>query len=131
MLGASLAGVLQAAPIPERTKRVVADARVASPAESPAATAVPIGWWTFLALPSTLSLPPDARDVDLAAIPDRILNDPPAARLRVPLEIRGTSGLGSVDEPAEISWTEAGYWYWMRSSVLTIPQLVELASALR
>ena len=78
-----------------------------------------------------LRLPSGVVGVDLAAIPDRLLNDQPAARLRIPVFIRGTRGIASVDAPSEISWTEAGYWYWMRSSDLSISQLIDLASALR
>ncbi|HEX9436629.1 MAG TPA: hypothetical protein VGA16_05650 [Candidatus Limnocylindria bacterium] len=78
----------------------------------------------------TLSLPAGVIGVDLAAIPDRLLNDPPAARLRLAVPIRGTFGIASVDAPSEIAWTEAGYWYWMRSKDLTIAQLIDLAGAL-
>ena len=78
-----------------------------------------------------LALPPTVVGVDLAAIPDRLLNDPPAARLRVPILVRGTRGIGSVDAPSEISWTEAGYWYWMRSKDMSVAQLVDLAGALQ
>jgi hypothetical protein len=69
--------------------------------------------------------------VHLAAIPDRLLNDPPAARLRIPVLVRGTTGIASFDAPFEIAWTEDGYWYWMRASDLTVSQLVDLASALQ
>jgi hypothetical protein len=78
-----------------------------------------------------LELPSGVLGVDLAAIPDRLLNDPPAARLRLAVSVRGTRGIASIDAPAEISWSEAGYWYWMRSSDLSISQLIDLAGALR
>jgi hypothetical protein len=102
------------------------DATSASPAAASVAAGVLMGSTDTL-----LRLPSGVVGVDLAAIPDRLLNDQPAARLRIPVFIRGTRGIASVDAPSEISWTEAGYWYWMRSSEMSISQLVDLASALR
>lgn len=85
----------------------------------------------LIPLARQLALPPGVIGVDLAAIPDQLLNDQPAARLRIGVNIRFTSGLASVDAPSEIAWTESGYYYWLRSPTLSISQLIEVASALR
>ncbi|MGH2450270.1 MAG: hypothetical protein ACRDGE_03160 [Candidatus Limnocylindria bacterium] len=79
----------------------------------------------------TLSLPPGLGEVTLSVIPDRLLNDPPDARFRLPVPVRGAVGLGSVEGPAAVTWSEGGFWYELRSPVHTVAQLVELAGALR
>ena len=85
------------------------------------------------AVPSSiaLALPAGLDGVDLAAIPDRLLNDPPDARLGLAVDVRGTKGIASTDAPFEIAWSEAGYWYWMRSGHMPVPRLIEIAGALQ
>jgi hypothetical protein len=68
--------------------------------------------------------------VYLSVIPDWLLNDPPSARFKVPVEVRGKTGLATTDRPASIAWTEDGFWYEMSSMRLTINELIRLASAL-
>jgi hypothetical protein len=124
-LGATIGLTIALWPAPLARSAVRA---AASPSPGPASAAADV---LLGSTDTLLRLPSGVVGVDLAAIPDRLLNDQPAARLRIPVFIRGTRGIASVDAPAEISWTEAGYWYWMRSSDLSITQLIDLASALR
>lgn len=99
-------------------------------AVAPSPTDVRIGWWTYLTLTPQLTLPPGTTGVDLWVMPDRLVNEPPDARLRLRVQVRGTFGIAA-DQPAEIAWTEDGSWYQMRSRSLTIAQLIDVASALR
>lgn len=78
-----------------------------------------------------LALPPDVSDADLSVIPERVLNDPPPPYFRLPVTVRGTAGLASVEGPAAVVWTERGHWYQLGSTVRTIGELLDLASALR
>jgi hypothetical protein len=68
--------------------------------------------------------------VYLSVIPDWLLNDPPSARFRMPVDVRGKTGLATTDLPASIAWTEDGFWYELSSTRLTIGELIRLASAL-
>ncbi|MGH2377087.1 MAG: hypothetical protein ACRDGT_01270 [Candidatus Limnocylindria bacterium] len=79
-----------------------------------------------------LALPPVAASngVYLSAIPDWLLNDPPSARFRVAVEVRGRAGLATADRPASVAWTEDGFWYELSSRRMTIGELIHLASAL-
>jgi hypothetical protein len=79
----------------------------------------------------TLALPAAVTWAELSAIPDRYLNDPPAARLRLPVLVRGMPGIASAESPAEVAWSEGGHWYWLRAKDLTLGQLIDLATALR
>lgn len=79
-----------------------------------------------------LELPAIAQQngVYLSVIPDWLLNDPPSARFKIPVEIRGKTGLATTDRPASIAWTEDGFWYEMSSTRLSTSELIRLASAL-
>ena len=64
-------------------------------------------------------------------MPDRYMNESLPAPFRIPLTIRGMSGLASAEPPSAILWTEGGLSYLLTSRSLSIPQLVDLAAALR
>jgi hypothetical protein len=133
VLSAAFLGTIRAAPVPARAPAspaaTVADA-VAGVA-TPTSTTVPVGWWTYLSAARQLVLPADAGDVVLTSIPDRYLNDPLPAVFRVPVSVRGTTGIATAGPPASLIWTEGDLSYSISSPTLTIPQLVDLASALR
>ncbi|HUG56411.1 MAG TPA: hypothetical protein VMJ92_04970 [Candidatus Limnocylindrales bacterium] len=78
-----------------------------------------------------LSVPAGLGDVRLSVLPDRLLNDPPDARFRLPVSVRGAVGLGSVEGPPAVTWSEGGFWYELSSPVHTVAELAELAGALR
>jgi hypothetical protein len=101
------------------------------PTPRPTFTAVRAGVQVIPHVPE-LALPPVAAQngVYLSVIPDWLLNDPPSARFRVPVEVRGKAGLATADTPASIAWTEDGFWYELSSRRLTIGELIRLASAL-
>lgn len=105
------------------------DAPAAAPATAPsgAVALLPLAG----SVERTLALPAGVTEADLSAIPDRYLNDPPAARLRMPVLVRGVPGIASADAPAEVAWSEGGHWYWLRAKDLTLRQLIELAAGLR
>lgn len=107
----------------------------ASPLPTAAATATPLAAVAAAPLRGsvdhTLALPAAVTWAELSAIPDRYLNDPPAARLRVPVTVRGMPGIATPESPAEVAWSEGGYWYWLRAKDLTLRQLIDLATALR
>lgn len=140
--GIAAAGVVALAVIafaqasPERAIPTVVTAsplpQPAAPTTHPTATIAVIPDLGFIfARQPTLGLPPGVSGVRLSAIPDSLLNDQPAARFRVRVLVRGTTGLGASDGPAVIAWSEDGFWYELASTRLTIPQLIDLASALR
>lgn len=122
-----------APPAPARSSTSLSATPVASlAAAAPAASAAAVtpAAPTNLATRS-LALPAGVGSVELAAIPDRLLNDPPAARLRVAVDVRGRVGLASADPPFEIAWSEGGYWYWLRSVDLSTEDLVRIATSMR
>lgn len=77
-----------------------------------------------------LALPAASGAARLSAIPDAMLNDPPAARYAVPVSVRGRAGIAALDAPVVLAWSEDGYWYELSSTDRTLLQLIELASAL-
>jgi hypothetical protein len=101
------------------------------PTAKPTFTPVRAGVQVIPRVPE-LELPAIAQQngVYLSVIPDWLLNDPPSARFRVPVEVRGKTGLATTDRPASIAWTEDGFWYEMSSMRLGINELIRLASAL-
>lgn len=132
VLGIALLGTLRAVPVPARAPAVASATPSARAVDVPAVTPVPVGWWTYLSGQQLqLVLPADAGDVVLTSIPDRYLNDPLPAVFRVPVSVRGTTGIAAVGPPASLVWTEGDLSYSLSSPSLTVPQLVDLASALR
>ena len=81
-----------------------------------------------------LSLPPDATDVLLSAIPDRLANEAWSPLVFVPVRVRATAGLASEGlRPGDyrmLTWTELGNAYWLVSSHREIADLVQLADSL-
>lgn len=110
---------------------IAVPARPSTAAPAPIPTGLGFGWWAYIDVPHELALPSGVTGVRLSAIPDSLLNDQPAARFRVPVLVRGTTGLGATDGPAVVAWSEHGLWYELSSTRLTLPQLIDLASALR
>lgn len=135
LLVAAVAAIGQSAPqARESSSALRNEAPVAArfqPTARPTITPVRAG---VQAIPRTpeLELPSVASQngVYLSVIPDWLLNDPPSARFRVPVEVRGKTGLATTDRPASIAWTEDGFWYEMSSTRLGINELIRLASAL-
>ncbi|MBI3521560.1 MAG: hypothetical protein HY071_00495 [Chloroflexi bacterium] len=79
-----------------------------------------------------LHMPDDAQDVELTWLPDRLANEPPPASVRIPVSIRGTTGLASVDETvAIVLWTERGIAYRLLSDTRSVGDLVLVAARLR
>ena len=93
--------------------------------------------WTPLvvAVPATLSLPPNTTDVQLEVFPDWLANEqlPPAQY--TPVRVRAVSGLaveaGRPGDQRIVTWTELGTVYWLLSDRRDIPDLVRLADSLR
>lgn len=88
-----------------------------------------------VAVPATLSLPPNTTDVQLEVFPDWLANEqlPPAQYTVV--RVRAASGL-AVDaaRPGDqriVTWTERGTVYWLLSDRRDIADLVRLADSLR
>jgi hypothetical protein len=132
---AAIAAVGQNAPEPRPSMTIV---RSGDPGTvqfqqtpKPTFTAVRAGVQVIPAGP-VLELPSVAAQngVYLSVIPDWLLNDPPSARFRVPVDVRGKTGLATTDLPASVAWTEDGFWYELSSTRLTIGELIRLASAL-
>ena len=101
------------------------------PTPKPTFTPVRAGVQVIPRVPE-LELPAIAQQngVYLSVIPDWLLNDPPSARFRTPVDVRGRTGLATSDLPASIAWTEDGFWYEMSSTRLSINELIRLARAL-
>lgn len=78
-----------------------------------------------------LALPAAARDVELAWLPDRLVNESPRASLQVSVRVRGTLGIASIDAPWMVVWTERGVSYQLSSSERGPDDLVRVAAALR
>ena len=80
----------------------------------------------------TLSLPPDEGDVQLSAIPERLVNDPQPADQRLVVRVRGTIGIAADAEgAATLSWSERGYFYRLTSGTLGVAELARVAGRLR
>ncbi len=108
------------------------------PVTAPSPTAAPLVARTAATIASAsgaahvLALPSGITDVDLAAMPDRYVNEPLPSSYRIVLMVRGGEpALASVEPPATITWTESGIWYRLTSRVWTIAQLVEVAAEMR
>jgi len=79
----------------------------------------------------TLTLPPGVGDVQLAAIPEWLVNDPQPRHMFV-LPVRRTIGIGAdVDGAATLSWSERGYFYRLTSGTLGAAELARVAARLR
>lgn len=132
---AAVAAIAQSAPQPRGSSTILRnDAPVAvpfQPTARPTITPVRAGVQAIPRAPE-LELPSIAAQngVYLSVIPDWLLNDPPSARFKVPVDVRGRTGLATTDRPASIAWTEDGFWYEMSSTRLGISELIRLASAL-
>ena len=132
---AAVAAVGQSAPEPRPAMTILRSGTPPTiqfqPTPRPTFTAVRAGVQVIPHVPE-LALPPIAAQngVYLSVIPDWLLNDPPSARFRIPVEVRGKAGLATADTPASIAWTEDGFWYELSSRRLTIGELIRLASAL-
>ena len=80
----------------------------------------------------TLSLPPDEGDVQLSAIPERLVNDPQPANQTLVVRVRGTVGVAAdADGAATLSWSERGYFYRLTSGTLGVAELARVAARLR
>ena len=78
-----------------------------------------------------LTLPPGEGDVQLAAIPEWLVNDP-QPRHMVVLSVRRTIGIGADTEgAATLSWSERGYFYRLSSGTLGVAELARVAGRLR
>lgn len=109
--------------------RPIAPAEPAAATSAPAATpaaAVPRG-----IVLHPLQLPPRYVNVDLGAMPDRLANEAAPWTLRSVLTVRGLRGIGSVEGPAIISWTENGIAYWLASPARSTDELIQIANELR
>jgi hypothetical protein len=79
----------------------------------------------------TLTLPPGEGDVQLAAIPEWLVNDPQPRHMGV-IVVRRTIGIAADSEgAATLSWSERGYYYRLSSSTLGVAQLARVAARLR
>ena len=89
----------------------------------------------LVAVPGTLSLPPNTTDVQLQVFPDWLANEQlPQAQYNV-VRVRAASGL-AVDavRPGDqriVTWTELGTVYWLISDKRDVVDLVRLADSLR
>lgn len=80
----------------------------------------------------TLSLPSDEADVQLSAIPERLVNDPQPANQTLVVRVRGTVGVAADAEgAATLSWSERGYFYRLTSGTLGVAELARVAGRLR
>jgi hypothetical protein len=132
VIAVAFLGSVRAAPVPVRAPAFIPSTDPSShQAAAPASTAIPLGWWTYLSDQRQLDLPAGSGDAVLTSMPDRYLNDPLPAAFRVPVTVRGTTGIAAAGPPAALIWTEGDLSYSISSATLTIPQLVDLASALR
>ena len=81
--------------------------------------------------PGRLELPPGEADVQLAAIPEWLVNDPQPGHMLV-LRVRRTIGIAADTEGAvTLSWSERGYYYRLSSSTLGVAELARVAARLR
>lgn len=79
----------------------------------------------------TLTLPPGVGDVQLAAIPEWLVNDPQPRHMGV-LAVRRTIGIAAdADGAATLFWSERGYYYRLSSSTLGVAELARVAARLR
>lgn len=79
-----------------------------------------------------LALPPDEGDVQLFAIPERLVNDPQPANQTLVVRVRGTVGIGAEAEGAvTLAWSERGFFYRLSSASLGIAELARVAARLR
>ena len=79
-----------------------------------------------------LSLSPDEGDVQLSAIPERLVNDPQPADQTLVVRVRGTVGIAADTEgAATLSWSERGYFYRLTSGTLGVAELARVAGRLR
>ena len=78
-----------------------------------------------------LRLPQGYINVDLGAMPDRLANEAAPWSLRGVITVRGRPGIGSVEGPAVITWTENGIAYWLASPTGTTDDLIQIANELR
>jgi len=81
-----------------------------------------------------LSLPPDATDVLLSVVPDRLANEAWPPLQFVLVRVRTVTGLASEGlRPGDyrmVTWIEQGNAYWLVSSDREISDLVKLADSL-
>jgi hypothetical protein len=79
----------------------------------------------------TLTLPPGEGDVQLAAIPEWLVNDPQPRHMGV-VVVRRTIGIAVDSEgAATLSWSERGYYYRLTSYTLGVAELARVAARLR
>ena len=83
-------------------------------------------------LSTTLALPDGEGDVQLYAIPERLVNDPQPANQSLVVRVRGTVGIAAdAKGAATLSWSERGYFYRLTSGTLGVPELARVAARLR
>ena len=111
--------------------------RPARPRRAPLVAALAVAVLTVSAAPDapaslwTLSLPPGEGDVQLAAIPEWLVNDPQPRHMLV-LPVRRTIGIAADTEGAvTLSWSERGYFYRLTSGTLGVAELARVAGRLR
>jgi hypothetical protein len=101
-------------------------------APAPTTTPTPTGALLQPQAPfATLALPPGVTDVELSAFPDWLANEALPVSFRAVVEVRGTTGIASVEGLTVVNWTEHGVSYRLESIARTVSELVVLADALR
>jgi hypothetical protein len=78
-----------------------------------------------------LVLPPDAKNVDLGVLPERLANEAAPYEWRRVITVRGQPGVASVEGPAVISWSERGIVYWISSPTRSTDELIKIADEMR
>ena len=78
-----------------------------------------------------LALPPDAKNVDLGLLPERLANEAAPFEWRRVITVRGYAGVASVEGPAVISWSEKGILYWLSSPTRSTDELIKIADDMR
>lgn len=102
------------------------------PAPAPTVTPTPTGALLQPRAPLvTLALPSGVTDVELSAFPDWLANEALPASFRAVVEVRGTTGIASVEGLTVVNWTEDGFSYRLESIARTVSELVVIADSLR
>jgi hypothetical protein len=78
-----------------------------------------------------LALPPDAKNVDLGILPERLANEAAPYQWRRVITVRGIPGVASAEGLALISWSEKGIVYWISSPSRTTEELIQIADDMR
>lgn len=78
-----------------------------------------------------LALPPDAKNVDLGILPERLANEAAPYQWRRVITVRGILGVASDEGIALISWSEKGIVYWISSPWRTTEELIKIADDMR